>query len=95
MKQHFKVGELVVIISEGYPEDNGGPYEVIEISEAGRKGFTANGGYEFVTEEIGYMVSNGENSFYKQSCLFKHYPPSTQTFAEIMEGLKQPVTNAR
>jgi len=91
MKQHFKVGELVVILSEGYPEDNGGPYEVIRVDESGQKRFTANNNYEFVSEEIGYMVSNGENCFYKQSCLSKYYPPSTQSFAEIMEGLKQPV----
>ncbi len=92
MKQHFKVGDLVVIKSEGYPEDNGGPYEVTGISEAGSKRLTAKKNISFIDDDIGYAVSNGQDYFYKQSCLFKYHPPLTKTFTEIMQELKKPVT---
>ncbi len=93
MKQHFKIGELVIIRSEGYPEYNGGPYEVTAINKSGGKRLTAKKNISFTDNDIGYAVSNGQNYFYKKSCLFKYYPPATKTFTEIMQGLKKPVTS--
>jgi len=87
MKQHYKVGELVVICAYNRTE-NGQIHEVMDINVEKN-----DIGYKLNTNTVEH-VARYEN-YWSQEVLKKFYPPSTQTFAEIIEVLKQPVTNAR
>ncbi len=92
MKQHFKVGELVVLCTEDNPEINGNICTVIKYN-----GYSS---YISLNNEINkpdhhyvlnIMVSNGNS--WAQSALRKYYPPATKTFTEIMQELKKPATS--
>jgi len=88
MKQYFKVGELVVIDMHDN-ENHGKAYEIINIS---KENYITQDG-NFLEGEIGYQL-NGDHAvtnWYADDVIKKHHPPSTQTFHEIIEGLKQPV----
>ncbi len=87
MKQHFKVGELVVIQSGFSAGHVCTVLEHIEsdcgISRHGRK----------ITNMRTYRVSikNSFSDWHTHKNLRKYHPPSTKTFDEIMQELKKPV----
>jgi len=90
MKQHFKVGELVVICSSNNAKYNGTIVKILSyirgkgICTITKKALCEHGYYLDIEPVNGTPI-------WDQSALRKYYPPSTQTFAEIMEGLKSPV----
>jgi len=93
MKQHFRVGEIVILKSLDYPQHNGGPYVIKKIEPAGLSatGTGSQHGLKVRTEEIFYHIDGIDLVRYQSKALKKYHPPSTQTFHEIIEGLKQPV----
>ncbi len=89
MKQHFKVGELVVIAGCIVNPELNGIISVIKRVQYG----------DFISRSTGkregshysYRLEDGD--LYSYKLLRKFYPPSTKTFDEIMQDLKKPVTS--
>jgi len=80
---------LVVICSKYYPNLNGQTTVILSL-ENDMNSLDDDG--KKLGGRIAYKTTNCGN--WMQSALRKHHPPSPQTFAEIMEGLKQPVTRS-
>ncbi len=86
MKQHFKVGELVVIKNYYFHGYNGKIVTITDIYHDTARGY----GYKL---DIKPPAENEPGrDYWEQSALRKYYPPATKTFTEIMQELKKPVT---
>lgn len=94
----FNVGELITLQSLNYPQYNGQEFEVLGVISGEEYGVRyncqSNGDfcYELSCEVILQFI-NGINSdfvcnHWSESSLRKKYPPSSQSFKEIMSELK-------
>lgn len=85
----FAVNEQIRLVCKGFPEDNG-DFTIVEMD------WSNDFEYFNVNEKIPeppmwhYKLDNGIDVWYEESCLRKKYPPSSQSFSELINSLKTP-----
>lgn len=90
----FSVGEEVILCSKDYPEHNG-EYYVHKVLDTGQHYICRLTGIQYTAiSGIGYLLDQpvlhphkNAEAYWSEGALRKKYPPSTESFKEMMSNL--------
>ena len=91
MNPLFSVGEVVILQSVNWPECNGDATVMEHVANGDLSAYGKINRSGYYAYRLDVIASNG-NPWWRQSALRKKHQPGEQSFTELMQTLKSPVS---